>query len=230
GADDPRPRRRHPAGARRRSRAGRPGHPGAVGRRHRPRRPRRALAGTPASALTRRRPAPAPAGAARRRRRRAGARRRPVRRLRPARAAGRRRWPAGRRHRLDRAVAGAGVLVGRGPSGPTGPLPGGDRRRPGLAARPARRAVVRGGVLLMGWHNPAVPWREFERRLSWRTTGTPLPTPAKEPKKEPADPTQGPSPVRAVAPWAELHCHTSFSFLDGCSTPRALVEEALRLG
>ncbi|MPY86091.1 MAG: PHP domain-containing protein, partial [Actinophytocola sp.] len=30
--------------------------------------------------------------------------------------------------------------------------------------------------------------------------------------------------------WAELHCHTSYSFLDGCSAPAALVSEALRLG
>ncbi|MFC6882003.1 MULTISPECIES: error-prone DNA polymerase [Actinomadura] len=31
-------------------------------------------------------------------------------------------------------------------------------------------------------------------------------------------------------PWAELHCHTSFSFLDGASDPAALVAEAARLG
>ncbi|GLZ14485.1 error-prone DNA polymerase [Actinomadura sp. NBRC 104425] len=31
-------------------------------------------------------------------------------------------------------------------------------------------------------------------------------------------------------PWAELHCHSSFSFLDGASDPAALVAEAARLG
>jgi error-prone DNA polymerase len=30
--------------------------------------------------------------------------------------------------------------------------------------------------------------------------------------------------------WAELHCHTSYSFLDGASTPAELVAEAARLG
>ncbi len=32
------------------------------------------------------------------------------------------------------------------------------------------------------------------------------------------------------APWAELHCHSSFSFLDGAATPGELVAEAARLG
>ena len=31
-------------------------------------------------------------------------------------------------------------------------------------------------------------------------------------------------------PYAELHCHTNFSFLDGASHPEELVEEAVRLG
>ena len=40
-------------------------------------------------------------------------------------------------------------------------------------------------------------------------------------------------PPRAAAgaiPWAELHCHSSFSFLDGAATPGELVAEAARLG
>ena len=32
------------------------------------------------------------------------------------------------------------------------------------------------------------------------------------------------------APYAELHCHSNFSFLDGASHPDELVEEAVRLG
>src|SRR6266566_1756322 len=34
----------------------------------------------------------------------------------------------------------------------------------------------------------------------------------------------------AGATYAELHCHTNFSFLDGASHPEELVEEAARLG
>lgn len=30
-------------------------------------------------------------------------------------------------------------------------------------------------------------------------------------------------------PYAELHCHSNFSFLDGASDPEALIEEAARL-
>ncbi|MCK9896922.1 error-prone DNA polymerase [Frankia sp. AgB32] len=33
-----------------------------------------------------------------------------------------------------------------------------------------------------------------------------------------------------TAPYAELHCHSAFSFLDGASQPEDLVEEAVRLG
>ena len=39
-----------------------------------------------------------------------------------------------------------------------------------------------------------------------------------------------PCPARAGSPWAELHCHSSFSFLDGAATPGELVAEAARLG
>ncbi|WP_086010834.1 error-prone DNA polymerase [Sciscionella marina] len=35
---------------------------------------------------------------------------------------------------------------------------------------------------------------------------------------------------RGWVPYAELHCHTDFSFLDGSSSPEDLVEEAVRLG
>ena len=34
----------------------------------------------------------------------------------------------------------------------------------------------------------------------------------------------------AVTPYAELHCHSHYSFLDGASSPSALVDEAVRLG
>ena len=35
---------------------------------------------------------------------------------------------------------------------------------------------------------------------------------------------------RRRQPYAELHCHSSFCFLDGASSPEALAEEAARLG
>ena len=34
----------------------------------------------------------------------------------------------------------------------------------------------------------------------------------------------------APIPYAELHCHTNFSFLDGASAPDDLVERAVQLG
>ena len=43
--------------------------------------------------------------------------------------------------------------------------------------------------------------------------------------------TNRPAPRPAgTVPWAELHCHSSFSFLDGAATPGELVAEAARLG
>ncbi|MFI0352751.1 error-prone DNA polymerase [Actinomadura sp. 9N407] len=76
---------------------------------------------------------------------------------------------------------------------------------------------------MTGWHNPAVPWREFEKRLSW---GEGSGAPEAEVREEPPRPRVVPSDVA----WAELHCHSSFSFLDGASEPAALVAEAARLG
>ena len=37
-------------------------------------------------------------------------------------------------------------------------------------------------------------------------------------------------PTGPVVPYAELHCHSNFSFLDGASDPEELIEEAVRLG
>src|SRR5437762_9542415 len=96
----------------------------------------------------------------------------------------------------------------------------------------------------MGWDNPPVPWRELERRLSWGTSArraaggerpagprlrpvTRLPAgPAGEGRADEGPPGKGP-PGPA---WAELHCHSSYSFLDGASAPGELVAEAARLG
>jgi error-prone DNA polymerase len=86
----------------------------------------------------------------------------------------------------------------------------------------------------MGWNNPDVSWRELERKLS----GKPLRTggfpdggdgPAFSRKREKYVPEPIRPPADAV-PYAELHCHSNYSFLDGASEPAALVEEAVRLG
>jgi error-prone DNA polymerase len=46
----------------------------------------------------------------------------------------------------------------------------------------------------------------------------------------PVPPGAGQRPGSATVPYAELHCHSNFSFLDGGSHPEELVEEAVRLG
>ncbi|HVF33621.1 MAG TPA: error-prone DNA polymerase [Acidimicrobiales bacterium] len=84
----------------------------------------------------------------------------------------------------------------------------------------------------MGWSNPDVPWKELHRRLSdvpphanggdspaWSRKRAPYEAP-------PATPRSG---GRGRTPYAELHCHSNFSFLDGASHPEELVEEAARL-
>ncbi|NYJ01467.1 error-prone DNA polymerase [Nocardioides thalensis] len=80
----------------------------------------------------------------------------------------------------------------------------------------------------MGWSNPPVPWREIERRLSGRAPGAedaPV-SRRKRPKQAPLEIAR----PEAVTPYAELHCHSHFSFLDGASSPAELVTEATRLG
>jgi error-prone DNA polymerase len=90
----------------------------------------------------------------------------------------------------------------------------------------------------MGWNNPPIPWSEFEKKLS----------DASRPSTVPAGADGGDGPAysgkrhayRAPAlqqaddagrvPYAELHAHSNFSFLDGASSPESLVEEAARLG
>ncbi|MEZ5410973.1 MAG: error-prone DNA polymerase [Acidimicrobiales bacterium] len=58
-------------------------------------------------------------------------------------------------------------------------------------------------------------------------------SPAWSHKRQPYVPPPPPSaPARrpSAVPYAELHCHSSFSFLDGASHPEELAEEAARLG
>lgn len=56
-------------------------------------------------------------------------------------------------------------------------------------------------------------------------------SPAWSRKRAPYRPRAGSRAAPAsTVPYAELHCHSAFSFLDGASQPEDLVEEAVRLG
>ena len=105
----------------------------------------------------------------------------------------------------------------------------------------------------MGWSNPIVPWNELERALSGRPPrpgrgpigplrplghdrpepdpdGPPIEYPSSQRRQRPTVETAAPVDLATRVPYAELHCHSAFSFLDGASTPELLVAEALRLG
>lgn len=80
----------------------------------------------------------------------------------------------------------------------------------------------------MGWENPDISWRELERRLSGRV-GDQRDAPISGRKKPQFEAPRIEPQDGAVVPYAELHCHSSFSFLDGASQPEHLVTEAVRL-
>jgi error-prone DNA polymerase len=91
-------------------------------------------------------------------------------------------------------------------------------------------------VTRVGWSNGPPTWAEMERVLNSRP---PLSEPAADGNDSPAWSRKRPDylppgddlPRRGSAmPYAELHVHSAFSFLDGASTPEELVEEASRLG
>ncbi|GAA1877025.1 error-prone DNA polymerase [Pseudonocardia ailaonensis] len=90
----------------------------------------------------------------------------------------------------------------------------------------------------MGWSNPDVSWRELEGVLSGRT-GSSLrggpeadggDSPAWSRKRESYEPAEGLERIEPTVPYAELHCHSNFSFLDGASHPEELVARAYQLG
>jgi error-prone DNA polymerase len=89
----------------------------------------------------------------------------------------------------------------------------------------------------MGYQNPPVPWKDLEAVISGRAPRFPSQgdggdSPAWSYKRPAYQPPGGFETRRrpAVVPYAELHCHSNFSFLDGASHPEELVEEAARLG
>lgn len=90
----------------------------------------------------------------------------------------------------------------------------------------------------MGWHNPPIPWSEHERLLTEATRPGSMPPAGASAADSPAwssvrAPYQAPTdlqpPDEDVVDYAELHVHSSFSFLDGVSSPESLVAEAARL-
>ncbi len=103
----------------------------------------------------------------------------------------------------------------------------------------------------MGWSNPDISWGELEARLSGRVHALPedrrsdrsaSPRDVRPPDggdgpafSRKRGPYAAPPPVvaartGATVPYAELHAHSDFSFLDGASSPEALVEQAVALG
>jgi error-prone DNA polymerase len=91
----------------------------------------------------------------------------------------------------------------------------------------------------MSFNNPVMPWRELNKTLSWTRYGE-LELADAEADAEigtAADENEQPQPYAAPrrptgppVPYAELHVHSAYSFLDGASSPRELVAEAERLG
>jgi error-prone DNA polymerase len=97
--------------------------------------------------------------------------------------------------------------------------------------------------MTVGYENPPIPWSELERKLSDRSRpgahggrppdGDGGDSPAWSQHRAPYAPPAYEQPQRPdgpVVPYAELHAHSNFSFLDGASSPEDLVEEAVRLG
>ncbi|MFC0439227.1 error-prone DNA polymerase [Kutzneria buriramensis] len=93
----------------------------------------------------------------------------------------------------------------------------------------------------MGWNNPPVRWRDLERTLSGRPGVIPDGGDApgfsrkRDGYEKPGDVPSQLSPETTVygdvarVPYAELHCHSNFSFLDGASHPEELIEAAGRM-
>jgi error-prone DNA polymerase len=92
----------------------------------------------------------------------------------------------------------------------------------------------------MGYNNPPIKWSELERKLSDRSRpgshgGRPVTadggdSPAWSQHRGPYVPPKTAHRPEHAVPYAELHVHSNFSFLDGASQPEDLVEAAVRQG
>jgi error-prone DNA polymerase len=91
----------------------------------------------------------------------------------------------------------------------------------------------------VGFNNPSWTWKELEAALSGRgrdgrAPGSPSwnaggDGPAWSRRRQPFE-ADGIQRREGEVPYAELHCHSNFSFLDGASHPEELATEAARLG
>ncbi|MEP6562903.1 MAG: PHP domain-containing protein, partial [Nakamurella sp.] len=111
---------------------------------------------------------------------------------------------------LERALSGRPPRPGTGPIGPLRPL-GHDRPdspESGTAEPDSPESVTPGPV----------------------TPVAPLEYPSSQRRERPRVDRVAPANPATRVPYAELHAHSAFSFLDGASTPEHLVAEALRLG
>ena len=77
---------------------------------------------------------------------------------------------------------------------------------------------------MVGWSDGPPTWAEMERVLNSRPPLTRDAAGGRAPARSPV-----PSSACPSVPYAELHAHSAFSFLDGASTPEELVAEAARL-
>jgi error-prone DNA polymerase len=84
-----------------------------------------------------------------------------------------------------------------------------------------------------GWHNPPFDWSELERRMSGQAPKADGATAHNHRPRYQAPELEAPTlpngDAEPVVPYAELHAHSAYSFLDGASMPEHLVEEAKRL-
>lgn len=94
----------------------------------------------------------------------------------------------------------------------------------------------------MAYNNPPIPWSELEQKLSGGASHRERlfneskfskdggDSPAWSQHRGPYVPADRPRRPDRVVPYAELHTHSTFSFLDGASQPETLVETAVELG
>ncbi|MGN6406145.1 error-prone DNA polymerase [Sinomonas sp.] len=94
----------------------------------------------------------------------------------------------------------------------------------------------------MGFNNPAMPWQQIHDILEGKKVSLPRTGDGRKPLEHDGGDSPAWSRKRgpyiplpelahaASVPYAELHVHSHYSFLDGASSPEELVEEAVRLG
>jgi error-prone DNA polymerase len=84
----------------------------------------------------------------------------------------------------------------------------------------------------MGWDSNHLPWPKLERLLSGASPalGSDQDDIERRGPKPASKPVERTPWAPGEVPYAELHCHSNFSFLDGASTAEDLAGEAARLG